>query len=606
MSRMPAALLLTIVLALPSAVAAEAGSLPKRLIIALDGISYRDMKALQNGVTCTGPDGKSHQRRAFYRGYFPVSRLVSTFPSASDVAWSTVFGNRPLIAYHRTHYSKAANATLFVNGVSSSIAFERQMTWRMVDGWGRATSYVRPRQTYDWEVAELCAEFLKAENGQDYYYAYIYATDPAQHRSSEIMAMLCRLDEALERVRSAYREKEGRELEILILSDHGNNHAGPPKRVGILSFLKKAGYHVAKSINTPKDVVLPTVGMESWVEVHNAPSETQRLAETLWHLEGVDIVTAKVAERENRFLVLNSVGERAWIYWDEADDRYKYSTETGDPLGYEPVVKVLAAQHELDAEGFGAADAWMKASLDHRYPVALERIAHGHTRVTLNPASILISLDNHYAHASWLVNAGSRLVSIAGTHGGLDDINSTGILLSNFAPTRDTTADRVAGAYGGFPGRRIYRAEEDGAEWICGRVQSMAGDQHEPLAHELETLPGDRSWLRIWSPKLAGMPKKTPINVTVKRDNRHAGVPVRRGDFDAVTHSKRLFTLSEPAVFREEYAYERVYALPEGLDLEPRKLYRISGELCEPGKSRKSALFSFRFYTDARGIPVVY
>jgi len=64
---------------------------------------------------------------------------------------------------------------------------------------------------------------------------------------------------------------------ILILSDHGNNHAGPPaSRDSGIS--EKAGYRVAESIRSPKDVVLPTAGIESWVEIHNSPSETERLA----------------------------------------------------------------------------------------------------------------------------------------------------------------------------------------------------------------------------------------------------------------------------------------------------------------------------------------
>jgi hypothetical protein len=42
-------LLLLAFQAMPSTAAA----LPRRLVIALDGIAYRDMKALQSGVTCT-------------------------------------------------------------------------------------------------------------------------------------------------------------------------------------------------------------------------------------------------------------------------------------------------------------------------------------------------------------------------------------------------------------------------------------------------------------------------------------------------------------------------------------------------------------------------
>ena len=80
-------------LALPS----PSLALPARLVLALDGIAFRDVQALQNGVTTTNFWGRKIQRRAFTseEGYFPVSRMVSTFPSASDVAWTDVFGDRP-------------------------------------------------------------------------------------------------------------------------------------------------------------------------------------------------------------------------------------------------------------------------------------------------------------------------------------------------------------------------------------------------------------------------------------------------------------------------------------------------------------------------------
>src|SRR4051812_7090900 len=62
-------------------------ALPRRLVLALDGISYRDMEDLQAGVSYKGVRGRQFYRRAFNDGYFPVSRNVSTFPSTSDVAW---------------------------------------------------------------------------------------------------------------------------------------------------------------------------------------------------------------------------------------------------------------------------------------------------------------------------------------------------------------------------------------------------------------------------------------------------------------------------------------------------------------------------------------
>ena len=123
-----AAFLLFALQFLPSA---SLAALPRRLILALDGVSYRDMKALQEGVTYKDLKGRRFHRQAFNEGYFPVSRNVSTFPSTSDVAWTEVFGDRPLPGYQRTYYSTAANSEIVENGVTTSMEHERQMQWQV-------------------------------------------------------------------------------------------------------------------------------------------------------------------------------------------------------------------------------------------------------------------------------------------------------------------------------------------------------------------------------------------------------------------------------------------------------------------------------------------
>src|SRR5438045_130651 len=63
--------------------------LPRRLVLCLDGVSWRDVKALQEGAAAD-PQNRSSHLSAFDHGYYPVSRLVSTFPSSSDVAWTEI------------------------------------------------------------------------------------------------------------------------------------------------------------------------------------------------------------------------------------------------------------------------------------------------------------------------------------------------------------------------------------------------------------------------------------------------------------------------------------------------------------------------------------
>ena len=222
-------LVVFILLPLP-AFPSTGAALPTRLILALDGISYRDMQALQAGVTYKDVRGRQFfiVRLRFHEGYFPVSRNVSTFPSTSDVAWTDIFGDRPLPGYQRTYFSAAAN---------SQISHQRRhhhdgaRTARCTGSW-RTVSFARwvtsIRSTrIQYEVRKFVKDFLNTKSEADNYYVYIRTPDDAQHLARDIFAMLCMLDEQLQELRARYKAREGRELEILILSDHGNNHAGP-------------------------------------------------------------------------------------------------------------------------------------------------------------------------------------------------------------------------------------------------------------------------------------------------------------------------------------------------------------------------------------------
>jgi hypothetical protein len=601
-------------------------ALPKRLIIALDGIAYRDMKALQEGIAYKDTHGLQFHRQGFHQGYFPVSRMISTFPSTSDVAWTDIFGDRPLPGYQRTYFSDAANSEMSVNGITTSMEHEKQMDWQVENGFLRTLGYVYPSHMYQYEVHELVRNFLNTRSTNDNYYAYIRTPDDAQHLSRDIYAMLCALDAKLQELRALYKAREGRDLEILILSDHGNNHAGVGQRIEIQTFLTKAGYRITKSIVNPKDIVLPMAGIESWVEIHNSPAETETLMQLLPHLKGVDVLTAQFPGQANRFIVMNSKGERAIIEWNPAKNSFRYSTERGDPINYLPVVEALSQKNRLDADGFATADAWMAETLAHRYPLALERIVRGHTRVTLNPATILISLDNHYVHAGWLVKTGSELVTFGGTHGALDDLNSDGILLSSFAPTRDTSSGRVAELFDGFPGLQNYRAKENGAEWITGKEQALTRIARVPLDRDRQMLPDDEIFLRIWTPGFTRLGIEAPVELTVKKVGHFSSAQIPqeepqpidasesyeavligrhgRGDSRPMDASERHFTLNLPISFPDKCAYERVYALPADLILEPQNEYWISGRVRDQEKNTR--IFEFTFRTDSRGLPVAY
>jgi hypothetical protein len=581
-------------------------ALPTRLVLALDGIAYRDMEALQAGVTYTNSWGSVLHRKAFgsEEGYFPVSRLISTFPSTSDVAWTDIFGDRPLPGYQRTYFSAAANSFISQNGVTTTVEHEQQMDWQVESGFIRSMGYIYSAHIFGYEIRAMAENFWDTKDTNRDFYAYIRASDDAQHLDRDVFSLLCMMDNQLQNMRARYKAQEGRDLQILILSDHGHNHAGPGQRVRIEAFLEKAGYRITQSIADPKDVVLPIAGIEDWVEIHNAPAETERLAQQLTHLKGVDVLAARIPEQTNHFLVMNAKGERAVIEWNRAKNTFRYSAEKGDPLDYDPVVEALKAKSLLDADGFATANDWMAETMTNHYPMALERITRGLTDIVLNPANILISLDNQFVNVGWLVKAGSRLENYGSTHGALDDLNSDGIVLSNFKLTQDTSSGRVTRQFDDFPALRDYRRGENGAEWVTKKEQALTRIARVPFDRDYKMLPDDNVFLRIWSPQLDHLDFHCPVEVVLKKIPRFGNAQTERGSRKPTLAPGRHLTFSNPISLPDECAYERVYALPPDLTLDPHTQYQISGWLENDGRS--DFLFDLDFYTDDRGRPAAF
>ena len=115
-------------------------------------------------------------------------------------------------------------------------------------------------------------------------------------------------------------------------------------------------------------------------------------------------------------------------------------------------------------------------------------------------------------------------------------------------------------------------------------------------------LPGDEFLLRIWTPSFTRLALEAPVDITVEKARRFSPAQIRRGDPKPIGASERHWTLNRPLPFPDGRSYERVYALPPELVLEPTKCYRLSGRIRDHKESTQ--IFKFAFRTDSRGMPV--
>jgi hypothetical protein len=212
-------------------------------------------------------------------------------------------------------------------------------------------------------------------------------------------------------------------------------------------------------------------------------------------------------------------------------------------------------------------------------------------------------LRNDFVHCDWLIKKGSQLVKSGGTHGALDDLNSVGLLVSSFAPTRDTSTSRIAAQFEGFPGLRDFRAQATGADWICETSEAQGRIPRASLDCDCDEASVDHVLLRIWTPTFSRLPDPR-IEVTVGRVRRFPPVRICRSDPVPVDPSEQKLTLTAPISTPDHCLYERFYAFPAELKLEAQKDYQMTGRIDVGNKYADSFKFSFR--TNDRGLPEAY
>lgn len=419
---------------------ASAAASPSRLVLALDGAAYHHVRALQDGT----------EGRRCFTDFPPAARLISTYPSLSDLAWSDILGLIPQRSYQPLHYSYARNELAGAEGFESmgdTPEYARRMDWHLKGSWTNLAGYLFPRRIFRMELARIREAFLASDDRPEFY-ALLTTLDYAVHMSRDIRGYLCETDAWLAALRREHLSRTGRELEVLILSDHGTDDV-PPRRAPAVEHLRRRGFRVAGRLERRGDVVVPVDGMLNTLQAYPLPEDIPAVAAALVELPGVDLVTFALPGRPDEVRVLKT-GAEALIR--ARGGRYAYAPLRGDPLDYADAAAALMRAGKADRGGYAAGEAWLAATSGHRYPAALERIVRGHGGLVLNPAPVIASLLPGHVVADSLTWRLSRIVSLGGTHGALDALSSNGVALSSAGRLPDTTTNRIRGLVGGFTG----------------------------------------------------------------------------------------------------------------------------------------------------------
>lgn len=471
-----------------------------RLVLALDGVDYRDIV-----------DARA---RGMFAGFREPSRLISTFPSISDVSWHDIMGVQPPPGYQRVFYSARQNAVVgeLLDAIRP-IEYERRMDFAFGTKFHHLGAYLISNQVARNEVDVDVKEFLK-RGGRPTIYAYNVGPDALQHTRGDLDKYLAHLDRRLAELQRTYRTRTGRDLEILMLSDHGHNRAVSAGFLPVVEALAQEGFHAARSLRDPADVAFSVDGVTTGFGVFAHPDSVARVASLLAALDGVAMVTSR--ESAGRYLVRADSALAEVTTRGRGDSAvYRYHALRGDPLRYAAVLERMAHDREVSSDGYASAAVWVRYTAAELFPAAPPRIVRGHTAITLNPAPILVSLDDKMRVGLGAVAVANRMRPLGGTHGALSATNSLGVVMANFTETHDDLTSSVREQFGGF------------------------NDLHDPGTHESSLRLATFSMLRAdrWSsfggsavpPALSALSDTEPLLVLSlsDADRRWAGAAAR-------------------------------------------------------------------------------
>ena len=356
-------------------------------------------------------------REGRFRDFFPPGRMISTFPSDTNPAFTEMMGTEKPPGVEDRYYDRAANAVRggFMDHVKGRNA-SSDKTFHSVFGYEQnprygALIYLAPYLVSDHDLEKFEKTFRKldAETPPGTpLILYVGSTDAIGHR--EGARGMTRQLEKLDGILADFIRRKRGKLRISLFSDHGNNLVRSERMIDLAGWLKRNGYRLrGNRLRGPKDVVAPHLGLVNEVNLYTRRENRAPLADILRKLEGVDFVIYRSDEAE--FMVADATG-RARI--TREGSKYRYEIIDGDPLDLKTIIDAMRERGLLDGRGFADDGAWFEATKAHRYPDILRRLVTAMTNHIVNRPDLYLSLRDGYCYGTPLF---LHMIDLKGTHG---------------------------------------------------------------------------------------------------------------------------------------------------------------------------------------------
>jgi len=368
-------------------------SRPRRLLLCLDGVPHKLIEQAKS--------------RGLFDSFRPATRLLSPFPTMTNVALSAMLGASPPAGYESLYFDRAAGELRggirkylgrrtpdkIPSSYMDDLDYQEPLPFEFL-------IYVAPEKIWRADMQRFRERFRTAPQNRDYF-AFLKATDGLLHaQGPERLAIAL---ESLDKILREIQQYCGAETEIVMFSDHGMN-LEENRRANLASTLQRRGFRV----------VIPAFGLCSYAALYcQDADQIPEVARASAEVTGIDFAVYK----DTGGVVIESDRGRARIEYQPANETYRYVKVSGDPL-----------QLGSFDDAFATELFWFERTAGHRYPNAVANVYKSlFTPRVKHTADILISLKDGY-YCGW--TPFGRFVRLAATHGNALQASSNAFLMS--------------------------------------------------------------------------------------------------------------------------------------------------------------------------------
>ncbi len=388
---------------------------PEKLIIGLDGIGYSLFKEMHEG--------------GHFRNFHSPSRMISTFPSISDPNWSRLFDVPVSESYTKVYFDQKRNQGRgkkvgnILYHLSHPPTHEKGFHFKAKGFWGHLVTMVWTETSALHWLDVLEEDFFNVADVKNYF-ALIANSDIISHVNGRhsILRYMKKIDDRLKAIEKKYRKLYGKELEIILISDHGNSFFKKIESIHYKSVLKDKGWSYQSQLKNKLDYTFISPEIISFGAFYCKNSQRFKLAKDLSYVEGVHITAIK-GKLKNTVDVFSESGKNhSQIFIDPKRQRVGYKVIQGeDPFSHISLFKNTKLSWE----------DYFKRTVDLEYPYALVRLWESLYINSIQSAQVVVSGKAGYAFSNVALRIMLGFDGLHSTHGSLNRGDTTGLFVSN-------------------------------------------------------------------------------------------------------------------------------------------------------------------------------